>query len=216
MIISKYFKSAKAEVLLKNNVFAQIAYKEIEDSILSNRSTGKNFFEINNKEGHCNGVVPIKKGIYESLEDKYSWFREKPLDYLKNEAKKGGPIDIYKQFGKNLQFCVGVEFETGNISSAHRSLNKLALGIVKSELDLAVVLLPVKKLADFLTDRVSNYEELEPYFVLFEQYPFIVLGFDVEKYSPSAPLLPKGNDGMSKRSRRKWKDHVSLRLNQPK
>lgn len=214
MIVSKYFKSAKAEVLLKNNVFAQIAYKEIEDSILSNRSAGKSFFEINNKEKNCNGVVPIKKGIYESLEEKYNWFREKPLVYLKNDAKKGGPIDVYKQFGRNPRFCVGVEFETGNISSAHRSLNKLALGIVKSELDLAVVLLPVQKLAHFLTDRVSNYEELEPYFVLFEQYPFIVLGFDVEKYSLSAPLLPKGNDGMAKRNTRKWKDHISTRLNQ--
>lgn len=205
MIVSKSFITAKARRLITTNPSAKEAFQQIQNSITSNHSSTKSIFEINNKEKHGNGVVPIKEGIYKSLEEKYQWFREKPLDYFKNDVKKGGPIDVYKAF-RGGAVRVGVEFETGNISSAHRSLNKLALGIIKAELDLAVMLLPVSGLAYFLTDRVSNYEELEPYFVLFKDYPFVILGFDADKYSASAPVLPKGRDGMSQRKLNKWKD----------
>lgn len=34
--------------------------------------------------------------------------------------------------------------------------------------------------------------------------PFIIIGFNVEDYSSTAPRLPKGRDGMSNRSIRKW------------
>ena len=118
---------------------------------------------------------------------------------------KGGPIDVYKEFTSTREeLKVGLEFETGNISSAHRSLNKLAVGIKHSEIQLAILLMPVKRLSYYLTDRVSNYEELKPYFCLVDDYPFIFIGFDVERYSENVPFLPKGNDGMSKRSTRKW------------
>ena len=195
MIVSKSFITAKATELITTNSSAKAAFRQIQDSIVTNHSPNKTFFEINNKEKHGNGVVPIKEGIYKSLEEKYQWFREKPLNYFKNDAKKGGPIDVYKAFDKDT-FRVGIEFETGNISSAHRSLNKLALGIIKSELELAVMLLPVSKLAYYLTDRVSNFDELEPYFVLFNEYPFIILGFDADKYTEAVPILSKGRDGM--------------------
>lgn len=55
-----------------------------------------------------------------------------------------------------------------------------------------------------MTDRVSNYEELEPYFPLLDDTTFVVFGFDAEEYSPDVPLLPKGKDGMSPRTIRKW------------
>lgn len=62
----------------------------------------------------------------------------------------------------------------------------------------------------YLTDRVSNYEELEPYFLLLDEVPFIVFGFDAEEYSADAPLLPKGKDGMSPRTIRKWQANDNL------
>ena len=83
-------------------------------------------------------------------------------------------------------------------------MNKLCVGIKKSELDLAMLMMPIKKMSFYLTDRVSNYEELEPYFLLLDKVPFIVFGFDAEEYSADAPLLPKGKDGMSPRTIRKW------------
>lgn len=65
-------------------------------------------------------------------------------------------------------------------------------------------MMPVHNMSYFLTDRVSNYEELEPYFPLLEEYPFVVFGFNADKYDSNAPLLPKGKDGMSHRTPHKW------------
>ena len=159
---------------------------------------------VNNLEKNGNGVVPVKEPCYCMLEEEYGWFREKPLDVL---CKKGGPIDVYKVFySADQSFSVGIEFETGNISSAHRAMNKLNLGVYNKEIDLAVLIMPMHSLSYYLTDRVSNYEELAPYFSLIEKSPFIIIGFDVEEYSSSVPCLPKGRDGMSKRSVRKWRN----------
>lgn len=92
------------------------------------------------------------------------------------------------------------------ISSAHRSMNKLCIGLVKGEIAIAFLMLPIKAMSFYLTDRVSNYEELEPYFLLLDDTSFVVLGFDAERYSPNVPLLPKGKDGMSPRTIRRWQD----------
>ncbi len=66
------------------------------------------------------------------MEDEYEWYREKPLSYFHDYAPKGGPIDVYKEFYHEGEVIrAGLEFETGNISSAHRSMNKLCIGIKK-------------------------------------------------------------------------------------
>ncbi len=198
MNIAQTYITESAQCLLETNALAKCAYNEICIAISAMADS------INNSEKNCNGVVPLKEPCYQKLEDHFGWYREKPLAILK---KKGGPIDIYKLFSsKEEHLAVGIEFETGNISSAHRSMNKLSLGVRRKELDLAVLLLPMHKLSYYLTDRVSNYEELLPYFPLIADIPFIFIGFDVEKYSETATRLPKGSDGMSKRSLRKWKE----------
>ena len=205
MLISKEYISPLAKDLLTNNPLARVATEEVYDSIRSIVSEGKDVFILNNAAKNCNGVVPIKENCYIRLEDNYLWFREKPLTYLHSEQKKGGPIDVYKEFTQDAErLRVGLEFETGNISSAHRSINKLKVGLMRDELDLAIVIMPVKHLSFYLTDRVSNYEELAPYFILLEDTPFIVMGFDAEEYSKEAAVLAKGKDGMSNRSTRLW------------
>jgi len=207
MIISKLYQSPAAISLLKQNPLAYEAFIEVETSIKENKTEGANHFIINSSEKNCNGVVPVKEEIYKRLEENYNWFREKPLPYFKDTAKKGGPIDGYKEFeDTDHKLKVGIEFETGNISSAHRAMNKLCVGLYRGDIDLAILMMPIKKLAFYLTDRISNYEELEPYFLLLEKYPFIVFGFDAEEYNPQAKLLPKGKDGMSDRAIHKWKD----------
>ena len=152
-----------------------------------NRKSANQFCKLMQKEG-------LRIGTHT-----YTYFHE--------DAQKGGPIDVYKEFTTERSFFrAGLEFETGNISSAHRSMNKLCVGIKKGELDLAILMMPIKKMSFYLTDRVSNYEELEPYFLLLDEVPFIVFGFDAEEYSADAPLLPKGKDGMSPRTIRKWQN----------
>lgn len=198
MHIEEQYITNAARSLLNSNHLAAIAYNEIANAVCSMAST------INNSEKNCNGVVPLKETCYRMLEEVYGWYRERPLDVL---SEKGGPIDVYKVFqDERNEVRVGIEFETGNISSAHRSMNKLHLGVSSSELDLAVLLMPMHRLSYYLTDRVSNYEELKPYFLLIKDIPFIMIGFDVESYSSTAVFLPKGRDGMSNRSVHKWRN----------
>lgn len=205
MKIEKLFVSAAAKCLIETNPSAAKAYEEIQLSIIKNVTPGSAHFILNNTSKNCNGVVPIKEKCYQILEEIFGWYREKPLIYFRENAQKGGPIDVYKEFGTDAPFFkAGLEFETGNISSAHRAVNKLRVGIDRKELDLAMLMMPIKKMSYYLTDRVSNYEELEPYFILLAEVPFIVFGFDAEEYNPDAPLLPKGKDGMSPRTVRKW------------
>ena len=207
MNIPASYVSIKADYLMQTNDLAHQAFIEIEDSILQNCTDDSGEFTINSSEKNCNGVVPVKEGIYRRLEAYYEWFREKPLAYFE-DAQKGGPIDVYKEFGdRRHPFNVGLEFETGNISSAHRSMNKLCMGIKHGDLQMAFLIMPIKRLAYYLTDRVSNYEELAPYFGLLDDFPIVVFGFDADHYDPTAPLLAKGRDGMSKRNIRKWQNY---------
>ena len=198
MHIEKNYITGPAQHLLSSSSLAQKAYEEVQLSV--NNMIGT----INNSSKNCNGVVPVKEGCYYLLEETYNWYREKPLDTF---SEKGGPIDVYKEFRTPTEILrVGLEFETGNISSAHRSMNKLALGIANSDIDLAILMMPIHALSYYLTDRVSNYEELQPYYPLVNSYPFIFIGFDAEDYNTQYPLLPKGKDGMSDRAIHKWKD----------
>ena len=207
MLIAKEYVSPAAHDLIKTNILAARAYDEVANSIQKNVTPGCDIFIINNTAKNCNGVVPVKERCYRILEEEYHWYREKPLSYFRNNARKGGPIDVYKEFYHDSHsLFAGLEFETGNISSAHRSMNKLLIGVAKGELSIAFLMMPIKAMSFYLTDRVSNYEELEPYFELLNNVPFVVFGFDAEKYSSTAPLLPKGKDGMSPRTIRKWQN----------
>ena len=205
MRIAKQFVSAVAKHLINTDELASQAFEEVRLSIINNVTLGSDHFILNSTSKNCNGVVPVKEKCYQILEEEFGWYREKPLTYFREDAQKGGPIDVYKEFVTiGSVFKAGLEFETGNISSAHRSMNKLCVGIKKGELDLAMLMMPIKKMSFYLTDRVSNYEELEPYFLLLDEIPFVVFGFDAEEYNPDGPLLPKGKDGMSPRTIRKW------------
>ena len=122
--IAKQYVSAVAEHLMKTNQSATQAFEEVRSSIFNNVTPGSDYFALNCTCRNCNGVVPIKEKCYEILEEKFGWYREKPLVYFREDAHKGGPIDVYKAFiTKRSIFRVGVEFETGNISSAHRAMN---------------------------------------------------------------------------------------------
>ena len=205
MKIAKQYVSVMAEYFIRTNELAAQAFQEVRSAVLHNVTPGSDHFILNCTCKNCNGVVPVKERCYQILEEEFGWYREKPLLYFHEDAQKGGPIDAYKEFTTERSvFRAGLELETGNISSAHRSMNKLCVGIEKGELDLAMLRMPVKKMSFYLTDRVSNYEELEPCFLLLDKVPFVVFGFDAEEYSADVPFLPKGKDGMSPRTIRKW------------
>ena len=66
---------------------------------------------------------------------------------------------------------VVVEWETGNISSSHRSMNKLTLLIKTRIISAGVLVVPSRRLYVYLTDRISNIQEIRPYFALWKSVP---------------------------------------------
>ncbi len=155
--------------------------------------------ESGKKSGQGNGVVPIKTGLMVALE-KSGWKLEQNIDIA--TLRKPGPIDATLETPHGL---FAVEWETGNISSSHRSVNKMALGIMKGVLIGGALILPTRKLATYLTDRIGNFEELEPYFGLWEAVAghvdaglLEIVAVEHDATSTDVPRIAKGTDGRAK------------------
>ena len=146
------------------------------------------------KRGQGSGVKPIKKEFMTHLET-LGWNLETgvPIAVL----KRTGRIDATRKVGKKL-FCV--EWETGNISSSHRSMNKMALGLMKNLLIGGILILPTRIMYHYLTDRVGNYQELEPYFDLWKSVKvkegiLAVIAIEHDSVCKNVPRIPKGTNG---------------------
>src|SRR5882672_8241241 len=107
------------------------------------------------KRGKGSGVVPIKKNCMESLE-RFGWKRE----YKRIDATKQTKSGIF-----------ALEWETGNISSSHRAMNKMAHGLLFEGLIGGILILPTRRMAYYLTGRIGNYEELVGYFPMWKALP---------------------------------------------
>jgi len=167
--------------------------------------------ESGKKSGQGNGVVPIKAKPMQLLKAdgwslEYPWSittrseeQEAEQQEKSRKGSKPGNIDAAKQFDQGL---VVVEWETGNVSSSHRSINKMALGLIQGKCIAGVLVVPNMKLARYLTDRIGNIEELTPYFPVWRKLDvegvleLIVIEQDDE--SLDVPKIPKGKDGRSK------------------
>jgi len=146
------------------------------------------------KRGQGNGVKPIKEACMLHLQSR-GWHLETPLDIA--TFKSPGRMDATCPVRGRL-FCV--EWETGNISSSHRALNKIALGILKKVLIGGVLIVPTRQMYKYLTDRIGNYPELEPYFPLWRSLPvdeglLAVIAVEQDAVSKTVPRIAKGTDG---------------------
>jgi hypothetical protein len=97
-----------------------------------------------------------------------------------------------------------VEWETGNISSSHRALNKMTLGILSQKLIGGALILPTRNMYQYLTDRVGNFEELEPYFDLWKALKadeglLAIMVVEHDEVSKNVPRIPKGTNGRALR-----------------
>jgi hypothetical protein len=144
-----------------------------------------------------NGVTPIKNNLITHLGQR-GWLHEHRMKVV--DGMLPGPIDsvVKTEFG-----YFALEWETGNISSSHRALNKMAVGMIEKNIIGGILILPIKELAQYLTDRVGNYEELQSYFKLYNNVQIDegvlgVIGVTYDGLDSEAPLIPKGNDGNSK------------------
>ncbi len=174
-----------------------------------------------------NGVTPIKELFLAEMESRF-WQREKPL-VLKDCAAKfeSQNEDVFLEYpGKTkiiepLHSAVGdldchfkindnwraaIEWETGNISSSHRSMNKLCLALMSGQLEVAVLIVPSREMYPNLTDRIGNWMELSPYlqfwknagaFVKHGLLAVTVVEQDEITDDPNVPYFRQGTDGRS-------------------
>jgi hypothetical protein len=146
------------------------------------------------KRGEGSGVKPIKDGFIVCLQ-RHGWLAPHSLDIA--TTKRPGPVDAAHPVGDQY---FALEWETGNISSSHRSMNKMVLGMLKGALIGGALILPTREMYRYLTDRVGNYEELEPYFDVWRSIEvqnglLMVVAIEHDSVSRDVPRFPKGTDG---------------------
>jgi len=197
-------KIVRVETVVSRGVFAESAAWESIRSALHDAiravdwppggGTFTIYPESGKKRGMGNGVKPIKAGLMRHLAQT-GWELEKSLDVA--SRREPGNIDAVLSTGSGP---VAVEWETGNVSSSHRALNKMALGLLREKLAAGVLIVPSRKLYLFLTDRIGNWDELEPYLDLWKAVPYergvleiVVIEHDAT--SLEVPRIPKGTDG---------------------
>lgn len=197
-------KIVKTERLIDAGTFSQShTWNEIESHIFQAIKSiewplGSGSFTIRResgkKRGQGSGVKPIKQAFMQRLKS-LGWHLETKVDIA--TVSRPGPMDATYMVNDRL-FCV--EWETGNISSSHRSVNKMALGIQKKVLIGGALILPTREMYQYLTDRVGNFRELSPYFPLWKSLAvdeglLLVIAIEHDAVSDNVPRIKKGTDG---------------------
>lgn len=154
--------------------------------------------ESGKKTGKGNGVLPIKKPCIAMLKE-LGWETEN-LPKIEGGVLGIGDLDA---FYKSAAGFIGFEWETGNISSSHRAINKLLLTLQKGGIKGGILVVPSNKLKPYLTDRIGNIGELRPYFPLWstiqlEEGVLRIIVVEHDATSTSVPKIPKGTDGWAK------------------
>lgn len=135
--------------------------------------------KLKDGQSNRNGVKYLKHRFLEHLVSVEGWKPESGFDLDKgstaptlrlypNLVAHSEPIT--STFGK-FDFVttapngthVAIEWETGNISSSHRSLNKLVIALNSGKIQVGVLIVPSRNLYEHLTDRIGNIGELSPY-----------------------------------------------------
>ena len=153
--------------------------------------------ESGKKRGEGNGVTPIKNGLMVELKAQ-GWIIEG-----KAKNKIGRQLGDYDAVLETKFGHVVLEWETGNISSSHRSMNKMVMNLANGLIAAGILVVPSKGFAKYLTDRVGNIDELERYFEMWKSVPcetgileIVVIAHDAESFD--VPRIPKGTDGRAK------------------
>jgi hypothetical protein len=150
-----------------------------------------------------NGVVPIKLPCVEKL--KALGWQDECLPTTLGSVLDCGELDAMKLTPAG---CIAFEWETGNISSSHRAINKLLLTLREGGLLGGFLVVPSRALYQYLTDRIGNIAELKPYFSLWKSIRgaagglrIVVVEHDAESFD--VPKIPKGRAGNAMRAKRR-------------
>lgn len=183
-----------------------------------------------------NGVVPLRTQFLSYMLGEEGWEAESivPLARDRDQA----PLLLYPSME---QYCepitsdfggfdftaiakhgtkVAIEWETGNISSSHRSMNKLAIALGSGVIEVGVLIVPSRDLYEHLTDRIGNISELSGYLAAWAKtksgverglLAITVVEHDYLTDSPDFLYLDRGPDGRSKAKRKKTKPKKARR-----
>jgi len=199
-------KVLRTEILVSSGAFpASSEFRSIHDDISSSIE------KVKWPPGSCdfsirpvkmgNGVKPIKEHCMNHLRS-CGWHIEHKMRIVASSTP--GNVDAMKDVPGDCGFVL--EWETGNISSSHRALNKIAVGMLDGCLAGGCLIVPSRFLYKFLTDRIGNYQELEPYFPLWRSLSshvtngvLMVVEIEHDSTSDEVPFIPKGTDGRALR-----------------
>lgn len=119
---------------------------------------------------------------------------------------KFGAFDFVTTGATGLK--VAIEWETGNISSSHRSINKLTLAIGTKQIHAGIVVVPSRDLYDHLTDRIGNINELSGYLPMWQAIGrtldsglLAIAVVEHDGLTNEGDYLPSGNDGRAAQGR---------------
>jgi hypothetical protein len=155
---------------------------------------GSGKFTINPIE-KGNGVVPIKQPCIAGLRS-LGWRTER-LPTIKEGVLGCGDLDAIIDTPDGP---IAFEWETGNISSSHRAINKLLLTSQLGNLLGSFLVVPSNALYPYLTDRVGNIRELKPYFPLWKSVvgargTLRIVVVEHDNTDLNVARIPKGTDG---------------------
>jgi hypothetical protein len=146
-----------------------------------------------------NGVTPIKLPCIRRLEER-GWQTES-FPNVGGDILKTGDLDALLETSSGE---IGFEWETGNISSSHRAINKLLLALHRGMIAGGILVVPSAALYRFLTQRVGNIRELRPYLDLWRAIPvrsgaFRIVVVQHDEESETVRLIPKSTAGRARR-----------------
>ena len=188
--------------------WTQAAIDEIQEAIGQVRwPVGAHDFAIypesGRKSGQGSGVLPIRTGFIAEL-DRSGWVEEVPfpVKVVGEDSSQFGRMDAAKSFEGGRPFAV--EWETGNISSSHRAMNKMCIGLIDGALSGGILIVPSTQLKAYLTDRIGNVRELRPYFPLWthvavERGYLGVIVVEHDRTDINVDRIRKGTDGRALR-----------------
>lgn len=194
----------RTEYLIKKGEFSETdhylnVYYQIKKAIISVKwpENSDKFTIFGEKQ--ANGVKPIKLSCMSFLANE-GWELEQRMEL--GSRLKPGPIDAVLDIPKYGKFAL--EWETGNISSSHRALNKMALGLIDKKIIGGILVVPSRDFYFYLTDRVGNFPEIEPYFPVWKNLNIVdgilaVIEIEHDNFSLNVPKIKKGTDGRAMR-----------------
>ena len=184
--------------------------------------------KLPNGQWQRNGVGLLRTRFLEFMRDSEGWHAEGDVDLARDRQQP--PITLYpslepyrepitSDFG-GFDFMttapdgtrIAIEWETGNISSSHRSMNKLAIALSNGIVEVGILIVPSRKLYEHLTDRIGNIGELSGYLAMWEGLKAVVprgllaitvVEHDALTTDANYPYLKVGSDGRAREGRSK-------------